>query len=73
MRGAVGASSERAREFARYSLGGLSDDEKTEAMAKAGEISSKFHSVGRTEVLETFVSFGHGSATFIMRSRMSKP
>jgi hypothetical protein len=44
VRSAVGASSERAREFARYSLGGLSDDEKTEAMAKAGEISSKFPS-----------------------------
>jgi hypothetical protein len=52
VRGVVGASSERAREFARYSLGGLSDDEKTEAIAKAGEISSKYPSIGRTEVLE---------------------
>jgi hypothetical protein len=45
------ASSDRAREFARYDLGGMSEAERAEAIAKAYEISSKYPSVSRTEAL----------------------
>jgi hypothetical protein len=45
------AAGDRAREMARYSLGGLSDQEKQEAMTKADEVSSKYPSISRTEVL----------------------
>jgi hypothetical protein len=47
----VKTSADRERELARYDLGGLSEGEKSEAMAKANEISGKYPSVGRTEVL----------------------
>ena len=42
---------DRGREMARYSLGGMNDTEKEEASAKAGEISAKYPSISRTEVL----------------------
>ncbi len=51
IRAGAKAASDRAREMARYSLGGLTDQEKQEANAKADEISSKYPSVGRTDVL----------------------
>lgn len=51
IRGGVKASADRAREFARYNLGGLTSDEREEALSKADEISRKYPSIGRTEAL----------------------
>jgi hypothetical protein len=51
IKGGVKASADRAREFAPYDLGGMSEAERAEAMAKADEISSKYPSVSRTEAL----------------------
>jgi hypothetical protein len=42
---------DRGRELARYSLAGMSQDEKDIAGAKADEISGKYPAVSRTEVL----------------------
>jgi hypothetical protein len=51
IKGGVKASSERAREFARFDLAGMSESERAEAMHKADDISQKFPSVGRTGAL----------------------
>jgi hypothetical protein len=42
---------ERGRELARYSLGGIEPQERAAAEAKADELSAKYPSVSRTEVL----------------------
>jgi len=42
---------DRGRELARYSLSGIDVDEKAAAEAKADELSAKYPSVSRTEVL----------------------
>jgi hypothetical protein len=51
IRAGVKSAAERSREMARYGLGGLSEEEKALANAKADEIAERNPTVSRTDIL----------------------
>jgi hypothetical protein len=68
----VRASADRARELARYSLGGLSEDEKPRPRPRPMEFRRSIHPSAAPRFWAISGNCGHGSATFITRWTTSR-